>query len=850
MSNREPLLPSDWSELSLLVDRLLDAPSSDRPALLRELAGDNPARHAELARFVAECERELPLLERPAAERFSQLRDENAGPRLPEVLGGRYRIERELGRGGMACVYLAHDVKYARRVAVKVIRHELRSSLVSDRFLREIGIAARLRHPNIMPLYDSGDVDGLLYFVMPYEEGNSLRARLDLTPRLGVAEGVSILRDVARALAYAHEQGVVHRDVKPDNVLLSGDAAVVTDFGIAKALTVAATDSGVGTVTQAGTVIGTPTYMSPEQALGDPATDHRADIYAFGCLAYELFAGAPPFTGATTHEIILNKLSGPLKPLTDYRPDAPEAVARLIARCLEKDPAARPASAAELLDVLGTMPAARESAVPRRRWSRGLVAAALGLAVMILGGWYAARATRGGPVSITVLPLQVTGDSAQALAEGFTEDLANVLVRVPWLKVMSRGGANNYRGVGAIDARTVGDSLDVRYLVMGSFRQDGRGVSVTLQLIRCDDRAVVWADKFTQPVHLEELRDRIVRTIADTLRPDAGRFANRFHVDTIRQRYATSDDAYTLYLRGKEKLAERGRSVHESIGLFRKAIEFDSTAAEAWSGLSLALAISVINQDSSLDAIRRDAIESAKQALRLDRKLSEPHVTMAVVHSLDWQWAEAEREFKKALELNPQDIEARIQYTRVLLAQGRLADAHQQIDSAREVDPASGRVMSFKGHVLMLQGAVDSGMVWSNRASRIDTTNFLTRLHRAMLLLRLHRDAEARQLVQDAPLFEPYSLYVLAATGDSAKVRQRLATLSESGNPFAAPGTAQAYALLGLGDTARALDALERAIDRREVWPNISPVALPVFDAVRDSPRFRAMLKRAGLAAR
>ena len=249
MSNREPLLPSDWSELSPLLDRLLDAPSSERRALLGELAGDNPGRRAELERLMAECEHEPLLLERPAVERFPQLREESEGPPLPEVLGGRYRIERELGRGGMARVYLAHDLRHARFVAVKVIRHEIASSLVRDRFLREIGIAARLRHPNIMPLYDSGDVDGLLYFVMPYEEGKSLRARLDLSPKLGVAEGVSILRDVARALACAHEQGVVHRDVKPDNVLLSGDAAVVTDFGIAKALTVAATESGT-TVTQ------------------------------------------------------------------------------------------------------------------------------------------------------------------------------------------------------------------------------------------------------------------------------------------------------------------------------------------------------------------------------------------------------------------------------------------------------------------------------------------------------------------------------------------------------------------------------------------------------------------------
>jgi serine/threonine-protein kinase len=201
----------------------------------------------------------------------------------------------------MATVYLAHDVKHGRDVAVKVIRQDLSASLGHERFLREIEIAARLRHPNIVPLYDSGRVpptegtDGSLFFVMPYEEGQSLRERLRDTGAMPVADALNVMRDVARALGYAHEHGVVHRDVKPDNVMLSGGAAVVTDFGIAKAVSMALAEASDGTLTQAGTVIGTPAYMAPEQAIGDAGVDHRADIYSFGCLAYELFAGHPPF---------------------------------------------------------------------------------------------------------------------------------------------------------------------------------------------------------------------------------------------------------------------------------------------------------------------------------------------------------------------------------------------------------------------------------------------------------------------------------------------------------------------------------------------------------------------------
>ena len=518
MTDRKPVLPSNWKNLAPLLDQLLDAPPSERSALLDTLGGGNADRRAELARLLAECERDLPLLERPAAERFSELRQDD-GPALPELLGGRYRIEREVGRGGMAIVYLAHDARHSRRVAVKVIRPEIASSLARERFLREIGIAARLRHPNIMPLYDSGDVDGMLYFVMPFEEGKSLRARLESERRLGMAEGVSILRDVARALAYAHQQSVVHRDIKPDNVLLAGDAAVVTDFGIAKAVTAAATEAGVGTITHGGAAIGTPAYMSPEQAVGDPATDHRADIYAFGCMAYEVFAGTPPFAGTTAHAIISAQLSERPKPLAEHRPDIPDGVERLIQRCLEKNPDDRPPSATELLDVLGTTTATRERTVRKRRPSRLVLASILALPLLALGAWLAAWFTRGGPVSLAVLPLEVAGDSAQDLAVVFSEDLASALVRKPWLAMKSRGGARNvYHGQGEIEVQEACRLLRVSYLLAGSMRGVRGDPSLTLNLFRCANNTIRWSDKFSAVTNLEALRDEIANTVGDTLK--------------------------------------------------------------------------------------------------------------------------------------------------------------------------------------------------------------------------------------------------------------------------------------------------------------------------------------------
>jgi TolB-like protein/Flp pilus assembly protein TadD len=842
--DRSHLLPDDWATLAPLLDRLLDAPASDRARLLAEQVPDDAALRSRLRALVDECERDLSLLERPAMERFTGLLAEGPEPAIPAVLGGRYRIEHELGRGGMALVFLAHDLRHDRPVAVKVIRHEIATSLGRDRFLREIAIAARLRHPNIMPLYDSGDVDGALYFVMPYEPGKSLRARLAAGTPMGVADVVSILRDVARALAHAHEQGVVHRDIKPDNVLLSGGAAVVADFGIAKALTVAATTPDAGAMTVAGTVIGTPAYMAPEQATGDPRTDHRADVYSFGCLAYEMLSGTPPFAGATSHQIISAHLSERPRPVAEQRADVPEALSALVSRCLEKDPAARPASAGAILDALGTLPTPQSGRVIARRLSRRLAAAAVVVAATAVAWVSVARTKSGGPVSIAVLPLRGTGDTTPGLEVGLTEDLATALVRVPWLRVMSRSGAANYRGMGHTDARAVADSLGVQFLVAGSLVEDADGVALILQLMRGADGSLAWADKFARPRHWKELRDHIVRNIADTLRRDAGRFASRFPMDTARAQYGR-EDAYTAYLQGKQKLTARGAALLESLDFFRQAISLDSTMAEAWSGLSLALGVSAVTQLVHIDSVRVEATASAERARRLDPGLSEPWVALGVVYGLDWQWDRAEAAFRQALDHNPNDVEARIQYARVLISRSRLTEAAAQVEASRALDPASSLVLSFKSLVHLLAGNADSAMIWSDRAMRTDASNFVTRIFRAMLLVRRHQFTEARQLVQRLPPFDPYTLFVLGASGDSATVRSRLELLDRTTHP--AVGTAQAYAYLGLGDTARGLAALERATVRREVWATFSPTALPVFDAVRDSPRFRAILGQAGL---
>jgi TolB-like protein/tRNA A-37 threonylcarbamoyl transferase component Bud32 len=783
------LLPENWQELAVLVDIALDAAPEDRGAILTKLSDGDPTRLAVLERLVFECEREMPLLDRPAAERFPTLFSDDSDSPMPAVLGGRYRIEREIGRGGMARVYLAHDIKHARDVAVKVIRPEFAASLGRERFLREIGIAARLRHPNIVPLYDSGDADGLLYFVMPFEEGASLRARLDDSIGIPVAERLSVLRDVARALAYAHEHGVVHRDVKPDNVMLSGRAAIVTDFGIAKAITAAQGDASPATLTQSGMGIGTPAYMAPEQALGDPSTDHRADIYSFGCLAYELFAGKPPFYGFANHEIVSAHIRTNPVPITDASRDIPTWVASLITRCLEKDPAARPQSASELLAELERDSPATPVATRRRQLPRAAVLALLPFGLLVVGGvLYFAFRTRPSDTAptVAVLPFQSqAGDTLQRqLADGLSDEIGTALFKVPGVRLMSRRGAGQYGGR-EIDPQKTGRALGANFLVMGSFREVEGGFRVLANLVAVRDGAIVWSDQFDRrKADLGPVRDEIARDIGDALRRTLGASVGRLAND-MRKR-SVNPEAFRLYVLGQRALTYRGQSLQASVDMFTNAIRLDSLYADAYSGLSLALALSPYFQDTTSLAVAPEVTKAAQTALRLDSTLALPHVALGLVHQYFNEWDRASEEFQTALRLRRQDdIEPLVQYGRHLVFRGRAKEALAQFLTARRTEPALALVSSWVSYAYYLDGQLDSALVESGRAFQNDSENITTLVLGSLVRLKVGRKGEARDFVNRGPRLSIYAFYVLAAIGDTAGVRQRLDQVSREGSKFA-----------------------------------------------------------------
>jgi tetratricopeptide (TPR) repeat protein len=436
---------------------------------------------------------------------------------LKTALSGRYRIERELGSGGMATVYLAQDLKHERQVAVKVLRPELAAALGPERFLQEVKIAANLHHPHILPLFDSGEADGFLYYVMPYEEGQSLRERLDKQGELPIAEAVRILRDVVDALAHAHKQEVVHRDIKPDNVMLSDRHALVTDFGVAKAVSEVA---GRHQLTTDGVALGTPTYMAPEQATADPHIDHRADIYAVGAVAYELLTGRPPFLGTTPQMILAAHLTDTPEPVTKYREAVPPALEQLVLKCLEKNPADRWQSAEELLPYLealatpsggvtptGTMPVGPA----KRSWKEAAVATAV---VAVLAVIAAVKLISNGtgvelnPNRVLVLPFDNrTGDASLDQIGAMTADwlteglmaLAGIVEPVPTEQVMQllRGRAEGSAAPG-VNTEGLAEATGAGTVVSGSYYQRGDSLEFQAQVFNVIKGAVLGA---TAPVH-------------------------------------------------------------------------------------------------------------------------------------------------------------------------------------------------------------------------------------------------------------------------------------------------------------------------------------------------------------
>src|SRR5688572_13724500 len=525
--------------------------------------------------------------------------------RLQSTLGSAYSVERELGGGGMSRVFLAREVALGRNVVVKGLSGDPAAGLSAERFARELRLAASLQHPNIVPVLTTGVADGIPYYTMPYVRGESLRERIKQTPVLPTREAISLLRDVARALQYAHGEGVIHRDIKPENVLLSGGVGVVTDFGIAKAISVARTATGDDgehhsalALTEAGSFIGTPAYMAPEQVAGD-TLDYRVDIYAWGIIAYEILAGAHPFADRTSAaQLMAAHVSQPPVPLTQRAPKVPQQLAQLVMRCLEKIPDARPSSAGDLLKDLDTAQESGERgslpAAPRRRSVTAAGALLVVILVAIAGYFFATRPRKtAAPIpksSVAVLPFSdETADSANAyFGEGIADELMTALGKVPGLRVASRTSSIAIGRRKDLDVREIAQRLGVSTVVEGTVRRAAGRLRVSAQLTNATDGLTLWSESYDRDARdVFAVQDDITRAIVAALRPE---FAGTPFAALTGTGPGTSDPvAYDLYLRGLYLLEHRGAGVPRAAEYFTQAIHQDSTFARAYAALAQSL---------------------------------------------------------------------------------------------------------------------------------------------------------------------------------------------------------------------------------------------------------------------
>jgi eukaryotic-like serine/threonine-protein kinase len=597
---------------------------------------------------------------------------------LQQTLGNTYALERELGGAGMSRVFVADDGRLGRKVVVKVFDPSLAGAVNVNRFTREIALAATLQHPCIVPVLSAGDMDGVPYYTMPLVDGPSLRQRLR-EGRLSPAEGMKVLRDVAAALEAAHRRGVVHRDVKPENVLLSGDYAMVTDFGIAKALMVAAVENIPGrgeSITERGLSVGTPGYMAPEQVAGDESIDHRADIYAWGVLAYEVLGGAVPFAGRRGQSLLAAHVLERPEPLATRAHDIPGPLARLVMRALEKDPAARPQSAADLVAALDAIRAARLKP----------------------------DATRDNSIAVMPFVNMSNDPETDYFSDGVTDEIIGTLARVKGLRVAGRASSFALKGK-ELDLRTIGERLGVTRVVEGTVRRAGNRVRISAELVDVSDGFLRWSDRFDRDLtDVFAVQDEIAQAIARVLDVTSAPAAMP-PIEAVPR--TVNIEAYELYLKGTYE--HRNRALLP--GRVMKAVEYleasallDPDFAPVQSALASALYSLSVYGKRPRDVCPA-ALAHARRAIALDSRDAEAHAALGYIAlNYDWDWETALVHTDRALSLAPNDSFVLHHTAFVHLGLGRLDSAFTLAERSLTADPMSAYAHLFAALVLVTGG--------------------------------------------------------------------------------------------------------------------------------------------------
>jgi eukaryotic-like serine/threonine-protein kinase len=767
------------------------------------------------------------------------------GP-LIAALSGRYLIERVLGQGGMATVYLATDLVRQRPVAIKVLRPELAAALGEGRFLQEIRVTASLDHPHIVPLFDSGEASGVLYYAMPYVEGESVAERLSREKRLPVSEALRIIREVASALQYAHERGIIHRDIKPQNIMLSAGHARVADFGIARAVRVAGVDKLTGT----GFAVGTPHYMSPEQSAGDEV-DARSDIYSLTTVLYEMLAGEPPFTGPSMQAIIAKRLREPVPRVSTVRETVSPALEAAITRGLAKDPVDRFQTIAEFsaaLDRAQHHPA--EGIAPRVSLSRRtlLGAGVAATAILAIAGYFALQGPPAQRIErLAVLPLEnrLNDTTRNYLVTGMHEALITELAQLGSVSVLARSAVMRYAG-GTKTDEEISKELRADALIRGTVEPSGDSLSVTVNLINTVDATQQTRVFPTTVAGAMALFRQVARTISVLLGAGdslAGSHAPRALADSAAQE---------AYLKARYH-ASRGapQDVELTQKYLDESLRADSAFAPAHALLSQhQITLMFRGALPPHEAFDR-AKTSARRAIALDESLAEAHYQLGYALALfDWDWAAAEREFKRAIQLNPSNAEAIGLYGFFLSWMKRHDEALVYANRAAALDPVSVVALNNVATVLMLGQRYDEGIAKAKEALTLDPNLMLAWERLGMMHEAKKAYPEALEAYRRALAIYPGDparlgsiAGVLAKMGRADTARVVLAELLAREKQSYVPAFAIATVYVGLGEVDHALDWVERAF-RGRYAEMVALQVSPAWDPLRSHPRFQDLLAR------
>jgi serine/threonine protein kinase/tetratricopeptide (TPR) repeat protein len=743
---------------------------------------------------------------------------------LAAALADRYRLERELGQGGMATVYLAHDLKHDRQVAIKVLRPELAAVIGAERFLSEIRTTAKLNHPNILPLFDSGAADGggggaggqtFLYYVMPFVEGESLRDRMAREKTLPVEEAVRLTGEVADALAYAHSHDVIHRDIKPENILLQSGHAIVADFGIARAVT----SAGSERLTHAGTALGTPAYMSPEQSAGERDVDGRSDLYSLASVLYELLAGEPPFTGPTVDAILVQRFTRPAPRVSVKRSSVPRAIDAALHRAMARAPEDRFATVDQFVTALTARAATHE---PDR--------------------------------SIAVLPFaNMSGDPEnEYFSDGISEEIINALAQLPGLRVAARTSAFSFKGKNT-DLRTIGDQLNVGTVLEGSVRKAGSRIRITAQLISVPDGYQLWSERYDRELtDVFVIQDEIANAIAEKLRVTL-----KVGAESQLVRPPTANvEAYDLYLKGRALTRQRGPALLRAVECFEQAIGLDAGSARAHAELSEALLLMAFYGMVPAAEVSNRARLAIARALELGA--TEPTTqTVLGLYSLmaEFDRARASAAFARAVELDPTDADARVFQAVFDFCYVRQAndDAVAQLRRVLALDPLNANAWGQLAIVLSWAGKPEEAAAQARHAIELDAAAFYPQWT-LLLALMLGPDPLGAIEVGQPMLARfgrhPWLLMAMAYANGSAGRRDKAGAFyaelaARAVGEYVQP-TALAVAAIGAGRRELIFQHLHEATRVRDPLLVGMTLYWPGFASIRGSPEFARVLAEMG----